>query len=168
MADNSAVQTYYLQDGLGSTTGLTDGSGGVTDSYTYDVFGALRSQAGTSANPYRFTGEQNDPTGLEYLRARYYDPALGRFLSRDLWPASAVNPQSRNRYIYVYNNPLRYVARTMSGSCAFWHTRPLFQSTWPPAVSTLSRSLTSVSRQQTKMSSRLSVSPGTRWRHRLT
>jgi RHS repeat-associated protein len=80
----------------------------VTDSYTYDVFGALRSQVGTSANPYRFTGELQDSQaarGLYYLRARYYDPALSRFLSRDPPSGFTGMPQSLNRYVYVYNNP---------------------------------------------------------------
>ena len=53
-------QTYFLYDGLGSTSDLTDGSGNVVDGYTYDVFGALRSQSGTSSNYWLFTGEQAD------------------------------------------------------------------------------------------------------------
>jgi RHS repeat-associated protein len=46
------------------------------------VFGSVRSHTGASSE-WTFTGEQNDPTGLVYLRARYYEPALGRFLNRD-------------------------------------------------------------------------------------
>lgn len=90
----------------------------MTATYQYDAFGALKTKTGAGDTAYRFTGELQDPQvarGLYYLRARYYDPALGRFLSRDPWPASAMNPQSWNRYAYVYNNPLRHVARTMSG-----------------------------------------------------
>jgi YD repeat-containing protein len=70
-------------DGLGSTTGLTDGSGSVTDTYTYDAFGAVKAQTGSSANGWRFTGELQDYQVARqplYLRARYYDPALGRFV----------------------------------------------------------------------------------------
>ena len=78
--DNSDVTTYFLQDGLGSTTGLTDADGAMTATYEYDVFGAMKSQTGTSGNAWRFTGEAND-TGVGrspyYLRARYYDPAIG-------------------------------------------------------------------------------------------
>jgi RHS repeat-associated protein len=56
----------------------------VTDAYTYDVFGALRASTGSSANPWLFTGEQNDAdSGLYYL-PRHYDPATGRFLSESL------------------------------------------------------------------------------------
>jgi len=112
VADNSGVQTYFLQDGLGSTTGLTDEDGDVTDTYSYDVFGAVKSHAGTSANPYRFTGELQDTQAARqpmYLRARYYDPALGRFLSRDSLPGSDTVPQTKNRYAYAYNNPANIV-----------------------------------------------------------
>ena len=63
---------------------LCDASGTVLNSYNYDVFGAIRSSSGSTANAFTFTGEQTDATtGLEYLRARYYDSAAGRFLSRD-------------------------------------------------------------------------------------
>jgi len=74
---HSDEAAYYLTDRLGSTTGLTNASGGVTATYQYDVFGAVRTHTGASTE-WSFTGEQNDPTGLEYLRARYHEPALGR------------------------------------------------------------------------------------------
>jgi len=96
-----ATATYYLTDGLGSTRQLTDGAGAVTGAYTYDAFGPVRTHTGASTE-WTFTGEQNDPNGLEYLRARYYDPAIGRFLGRD--PIGSLN-----RYAYVLNNPLRWV-----------------------------------------------------------
>ncbi len=58
---------------------LTNGSA-VTDTYSYDVFGAVRSQTGTSADYWLFTGEQRDgDSGFYYLWARYYDPSIGRF-----------------------------------------------------------------------------------------
>ncbi len=55
-----------------------------------------------------FTGEQNDPNGLVYLRARYYDPAIGRFVSRDPWPGNVFSPQSLTPYQYVLNSPTNY------------------------------------------------------------
>jgi RHS repeat-associated protein len=103
-----STPTYYLTDGLGSTTRLADGAGAVTGAYTYDAFGAVRSHTGASTQ-WSFTGEQNDANGLEYLRARYYDPALGRFLSRDPFAGLVAVPQSLNRYAYVLNNPIRWV-----------------------------------------------------------
>ena len=100
--------TYYLTDGLGSTTQLTDGAGAVAGAYAYDVFGSVRSHSGATTE-WSFTGEQNDPTGLEFLRARYYDPALGRFLSRDPFSGYLTMPQTLNRYPYVLNNPVNYI-----------------------------------------------------------
>jgi RHS repeat-associated protein len=63
-------------------------------------FGPVRTHTGASTQ-WSFTGEQNDPSGLEYLRARYYDPAIGRFLTRDPVPFI-------QRYAYVGNNPVRF------------------------------------------------------------
>jgi RHS repeat-associated protein len=97
--DGGGDQEYYLTDGLGSTTGLTDDTGDLVDEYQYDVFGAVRDHSGTSPSEFTFTGEQNDPTGLEYLRARYYDPATGRFLGRDPVPYI-------QRYAYAGSNPV--------------------------------------------------------------
>jgi RHS repeat-associated protein len=89
--------TYRLTDGLGSTMNLCDASGNELVTYAYDVFGALRSQTGSSDNDRLFTGEQRDEeSGYDYLRARYYDPEVGRFLSSDPlgggYPYGANNP----------------------------------------------------------------------------
>jgi RHS repeat-associated protein len=94
-------EEWYLYDGLGSTTGLADDTGAVTGMYTYDVFGAVRSHTG-DATEWSYTGEQNDPTGLEYLRARYYDVVHGRFVGLDPLPVG-------NRYSYTSNNPVNMV-----------------------------------------------------------
>ena len=61
-----------LTDGLGSTRQITNGAGAVVTGYDYDVFGAARTQTGATT-VWNDTGEQNVPTGLEFLRARYYD-----------------------------------------------------------------------------------------------
>ncbi len=106
--DSTGAQEYYLSDGLGSTTGLANGAGTVTGSYAYDVFGAIRQQTGTSPNEFTYTREQNDPSGLEYLRARYFDSATGRLLVRDPLPLL-------QRYPYVRNNPVNMV--DPSGTC---------------------------------------------------
>jgi RHS repeat-associated protein len=103
--DSLGNQEYELSDGLGSTTGLADGTGAVTDTYTYDVYGAVRSRTGTSPNEFTYTGEQVDSSGLQYLRARYYDAANGRFASRD--PLGAAEP-----YAYVSNNPANLIDPT--------------------------------------------------------
>jgi RHS repeat-associated protein len=98
---------YYLQDAQGSTRTLTDASGNVTDTYAYTAFGETLSHSGASVNPYRYTDQQFDAlTGLYSLRARYYDPALGRFLSRDPAEPLLTAPHELNRYVYVADNPL--------------------------------------------------------------
>jgi RHS repeat-associated protein len=102
--------TYYLSDGLGSTMALTDGDGDIVNTYDYDVFGSVRSSTGSHPNEFRFTGEQVDAmTGLHFLRARYYDPAIGRFLSRDPFAGLVAVPQSLNRYAYVLDNPINWI-----------------------------------------------------------
>jgi RHS repeat-associated protein len=60
-----------------------DSSGTIVQSYAYDAFGAVRSQSGSQPKEHQFAGQDTDPSGLHYLRARYYDPATGRCLSRD-------------------------------------------------------------------------------------
>ena len=76
---------YYLPDA--SVMATTDASGSVVNSYTYDVYGANTASAGSQATDRQFAGQQTDPTGLQYLRAWYYAPSTGGFLSCD--PLSA-------------------------------------------------------------------------------
>jgi RHS repeat-associated protein len=102
--DSLGNQEYELSDGLGSTTGLADGTGAVTDTYTYDVYGAVRTRTGTSGNEFTYTGEQVDATGLQYLRARYYDAATGRFVSRD--PLAARPGWIGHAFAYANGNPV--------------------------------------------------------------
>ncbi len=71
--ERSGNTSFYHYDGLGSTRGLSDASGVLTDSYNYEAFGELLNQTGSTENTYLFTGEQYDPNlGSYYLRARYY------------------------------------------------------------------------------------------------
>jgi RHS repeat-associated protein len=85
--------------------GVTSGAGSVTATADYDAFGQVRAATGAPAG-FGFTGEQLDPeTGLEYLRARYYDPSAGRFASADTVQPNAPGTQGYNRYAYVANNP---------------------------------------------------------------
>ena len=79
-----------------------------------DAFGEVRTKTGPLSTSFLFTGEQFDAKarlsqGLYYLRARYYDPSIGRFLTQDpLWGSTRV-PQSQSRYPYVLNNPANLV-----------------------------------------------------------
>ena len=96
---------YYLPDGLGSTMALTDSSGSVVNTYEYDVFGAIRSSTGSQANEFKFTGEQVDAsTGLQYLRARYYDEAIGRFPSKD--PMATTPAWTEHWFAYAGADPV--------------------------------------------------------------
>jgi RHS repeat-associated protein len=102
--DATSDATYAHQDGLGSVRLITDDTGAVVGTTEYDAFGAQRAATGTQ---YRlgYTGEQLDAeTGFVYLRARYYDPAQGRFLTRDTVQPNAPGTQARHRCAYVANN----------------------------------------------------------------
>ena len=83
----------------------------VVASYTYDAFGNLTSQIGNSENPFLYCGEYFDAeTQTYYLRARYYNPANGRFTQQDAWSfMDASDPLSLNLYTYCCNNPVMYV-----------------------------------------------------------
>ncbi len=114
--DASGAQTYSTYDGLGSTTDLTDAAGFVTDTYSYDAFGAIRSQTGGSSNYWLFTGEQRDSdSGLYFLRARYYDPSTGRLLSRDPFKGASGVPNTQHPYMYALASPVNFT--DPSGLC---------------------------------------------------
>lgn len=101
--------TNYLHyDGLGSTRLLSDGSGLVSDRYAYTAYGELDASgsSGATDNVYRYTGEQFDAElGQYYLRARYMDPARGRFMGMDSFRGYQSDPISQNKYLYANTNP---------------------------------------------------------------
>ena len=75
---------FYLYDAHGDVVQLTDSTGAVTKTYSYDAFGNERDPDEEDTNPFRYCGEYYDTeTGLYYLRARYYDPLIGRFTQED-------------------------------------------------------------------------------------
>src|SRR5262249_15683806 len=76
--------SYYHADGLGSITSLSNSAGAVAQTYTFDSFGKQTGSSGSLTNPFQYTGREFDAeTGLYYNRARFYDPANGRFLGED-------------------------------------------------------------------------------------
>jgi RHS repeat-associated protein len=92
---------YYLFDGTNSVVGLTDSTGVLADSYTYDPYGNLRTISETVSNPYRYTsGYFDQQTQMYKFGARYYDPSLGRFTQPD--PSG----QEANAYAYAADNPV--------------------------------------------------------------
>jgi RHS repeat-associated protein len=73
----------FLTDALGGTAALTGGVGTVQTQYTVDPFGNTVQSGTSSTNSFAYTGRENDGTGLYYYRARYYNPAIGRFVTED-------------------------------------------------------------------------------------
>ncbi|MBW7453393.1 RHS repeat protein [Paenibacillus sepulcri] len=115
----SSGKYYYLQNGHGDVVELRDSTGNTSlNRYTYDMWGNPLTTVETIANPFRYSGEMWDQTaGLQYLRARWYDPSMGRFISEDTYEGQINNPLTQNLYVYTANNPLRY--SDPSGHC-FW------------------------------------------------
>ena len=85
--------------------GLADEGGGVTDEYAYSPFGEVAESGGDSSNSLKYTGREDDSTGLYYYRARYYDPGLGRFISSD--PIGLLG--GINSHSYVDNKPTKRI-----------------------------------------------------------
>ncbi|HEX9984114.1 MAG TPA: Ig-like domain-containing protein [Thermoanaerobaculia bacterium] len=102
-----ATSSYYLQDGLGSIVGLTNAGGQETDRYRYDGFGVRYFATGTTPNPFGYRGQMtDDATGLQYLRARWFSPHVGRFTTRDTADFNLQDPIDLNRYNYAGSNPV--------------------------------------------------------------
>ena len=112
----SKVLYYYIENSHGDVIGLTGNDGTLTETYTYDTFGTLTyiqslnedgvlAQTDTALSRFLYAGEQYDEvSGLYYLRARRYDTTVGRFTQEDTYLGDG-----RNLYVYVQNNPLKYV-----------------------------------------------------------
>ncbi|MHB8875584.1 MAG: RHS repeat-associated core domain-containing protein, partial [Myxococcaceae bacterium] len=103
--------SFLSVDGQGSVTDATSTSGSLTSARQYDAWGRYRNGSAPTPNEPKlgYTGHQYDTeTGLIYARARYYDPELGRFLSRDTVEGNLNDAPSLNRYAYVKANPLRW------------------------------------------------------------
>jgi RHS repeat-associated protein len=106
----------YHADRLGSVRVITNGSGSVTASYRSDEYGLTTVSTGSSSQPFGYTGEPRDSTNLSYLRARYYDPSLGRFNGRDKIWGRLLSSLTLNRYAYVLENPATYRDRSGKGT----------------------------------------------------
>ncbi len=100
---------YYLEDGLGNIRFVTDEVGNKVRSTEYDPFGNWHSTQGQANIHMLFQGQQLDSeSSLYYMRARYYDPMQGRFISKDPVKGYLTIPQTQNGYSYVGNNPINY------------------------------------------------------------
>jgi len=101
---------YYGYNSHGDVVSISDEEGNDVNLYDYDTWGNIVSKTEGMSNPFRYSGEiYDEASGFYYLRARYYDPSIGRFISEDAYKGQMDNPLSLNRYTYVSNNPLRYI-----------------------------------------------------------
>ncbi|WP_139489601.1 polymorphic toxin-type HINT domain-containing protein [Brevibacillus dissolubilis] len=108
---------YYLYNSHGDVVKVIDKkTGEVLNQYEYDAWGNPSPDVQADEqmnNPFRYSGEPYDSeTGFYYLRARFYDPSVGRFITEDTLKGQVDNPLSLNRYTYVLNNPLQYIDPT--------------------------------------------------------
>ena len=105
---NSNGTFYYHRDHQGSIVALTDSTGAVVESFTYDNhYGTITNHAKTieTNNPYGYTGREFDTKELYFYRARYYDPQIQRFLGED---PIGFSSGDFNWYRYTNNNPIVY------------------------------------------------------------
>ncbi len=110
--DGTEGEHFYQTDGLGSIVNISGNHALPAATLSYDPWGNLKNPRHPLGDdePFKFTGEVFDQrTGLYNLRTRYYDPTVGRFLSRDPIGLIVGSPFDQNRYTYARNNPLRYV-----------------------------------------------------------
>lgn len=113
------VADTYLEDGLGSVSAVMAGDGRISASYAYSPWGETAVDVGEFGGPalsglgyqpelshYGYNGEESTgASGLQYLRARWYDPTAGAFGSQDAYLGDAADPATLNRYAYVEGNP---------------------------------------------------------------
>jgi RHS repeat-associated protein len=105
----NGTPSFYQYDGGGNVRQLTIITGAVTDQYEYDAFGNEFTVSGGSNTPneFMYRGEQYDSDlGLYYLRARYYNPLTGRFMSRDPEDGNTADPNTLHKYLYANGDPV--------------------------------------------------------------
>lgn len=98
---------YYLKDALGTINGIADTNGNIVQSYMYDAYGNIQTQAGSISQPFTFTGREYDTEiGLYFYRTRMYDARIGRFLQKD---SLSFSGGDMNLMRYVQNNPVNNI-----------------------------------------------------------
>jgi RHS repeat-associated protein len=104
---HAGTHHYYYTDPQGTVLAKADANGNIIATYDYAPYGTAVASMNPAPNGPGYTGHVNDPdTGLVYMQARYYDPAVARFLSTDPSKPSAGNAFTFNRYAYASNNPI--------------------------------------------------------------
>ena len=104
--DSNGEEKYYINDHLGGTSVVLDKNGNKISEESYYAFGEEKTSGDSR---FTYTGKEKDDSGLYYYGARYYDADAGRFTQPDPISGSLGNPQSLNKYVYVLNNPNKYV-----------------------------------------------------------
>jgi RHS repeat-associated protein len=122
IATKTASDTlYYHPDHLGSSAIVTNSSGIKAKEIYYYPYGETRTESGSADIKHKYTGQELDnETGIYNYKARYYHPALARFISPDTVVPSNTDPQSLNRYSYVLNNPIN-LTDPSGHMAAWWH-----------------------------------------------
>jgi RHS repeat-associated protein len=109
----NGAANFHHRDGSGNVRLLSDSAGDASDTYVYNAFGERLSRTGATANPYQFAGDRyGELEGLTFLRARYYDPSTGRFISKDPFEGVLRDPVSLHRYLYANANPVAFTDPT--------------------------------------------------------
>jgi len=116
VVNGTGVLSFYGYDGFGSVRTLTDVTGAVTDTYDYDAWGNAINTTGSTPNGYLYRGERYDPDlNLYYLRARYFNPVTGRFLSLDRAKGLRFDPRTLHKYLYTGGDPVNITDPTGNG-----------------------------------------------------
>ena len=105
-SDSESARTYYhyASDEMGSTTHIVDEQGNVQNRYAYDAWGKIEVKEEAVPNRFTYYGQQIDPiTQQYYLRARFYNPVIGRFTQEDTYRGDGLN-----LYAYCHSNPIYY------------------------------------------------------------
>ena len=101
---NEAEKSYFVSDEMGSTLFLLDKDHEIQKTYRYDAFGDILNESGDTFNRLTYTGQMYDGVmGQYYLRARFYNPSIGRFMQEDVYRGDGLN-----LYAYCANNPVMY------------------------------------------------------------
>jgi RHS repeat-associated protein len=129
--DTNEVYTYHY-DAVGNTIAMTDETENIVNMYAYTPFGILANENETVPQPFKFVGKygvMTEPNGFYYMRARYYDTEVGRFISED---PIGFDGGDVNLYAYVGNNPVLFID---PGGLFRFGKRPLNGLPWIPGAS---------------------------------
>jgi RHS repeat-associated protein len=128
----SSTTSYFEADGLDSVSSLSNAAGALAQTYTFDSFGNQTASSGSLTNSFRYAGREFDTeTGLYYMRARYFDPATGRFLSED---PTGFDGDAVDFYGYAGENPTNFIDPFGEQQGAGTTTAPAPPTTNPPSA----------------------------------